>query len=130
MAWKDKIIPCSNGVTGVLSFLGGYQVCHNVCMGIITLLAVLGITVVGMPLAFLTSVAVPFWITAVILLFISLLMYWKMKCISKSMLIFNSGLIMAGVPFGWAQKVQLELWIIGGALIILSVVLFICGTEK
>ena len=58
----EKAATLSSSFSGALSFLGGYQVCHNVCLGIIALLSLIGITIVGMPLLFLTKVAIPFWI--------------------------------------------------------------------
>ena len=50
--------------SGIASFLGSYQVCHSACLALISLLSLVGITVAGMPLLFLTQVAIPFWITA------------------------------------------------------------------
>ena len=70
---KERLLGASGSVSGALGFLGGYQVCHNVCMGLITLLTFLGITVAGMPLLFLTKVAIPFWIAALTLLSITLI---------------------------------------------------------
>jgi len=77
-----------------MEFLGGYQVYHNICFGIITLLSLIGITLVGMPLLFLTKVAIPFWIAAVLLFVVTMVFYFKSKCISKNLLLFNSGIIM------------------------------------
>ena len=70
---KGKALTVTSSVSGVMGFLGGYQVCHNICLGIIALLSIIGITLVGMPLLFLTKVAVPFWIAATFLFVISLI---------------------------------------------------------
>ncbi len=121
----DKIVSASSCVSGSLSFLGGYQVCHNVCLGIIAVLSVVGITVVGMPLLFLQRVALPFWILAVALLGVTLVFYFQRKCISKNLIIFNSGIIIAGVPFKAVQDYAIILWIIGGSMVLLSILLFI-----
>ena len=74
---KEKLIGTSGGITGALSVLGSYQVCHNACLALISLLTVLGFTVAGMPLLFLTKVAIPFWIAAVSLLTITIILKYK-----------------------------------------------------
>ena len=124
-ATKEKALTITSSLSGTIGFLGGYQVCHNVCLGIIALLSFIGITLVGMPLLFLTKVAVPFWIVAVLLFGLTLMFYFKMKCISKNLLLFNGGIIIAGVPFNFIKDFSVYLWIIGGFLILLSLVLSI-----
>ena len=121
----EKAAGFSSTLSGSLSFLGGWQVCHNICLGIIALLSVIGITVVGMPLLFLTKVAIPFWIAAVALFIITLIFYFKMKCISKNLIILNAGIIIAGVPFQQVQNYSLVFWIIGGSLVVLSLFLYL-----
>lgn len=102
-----------------ISVLGSYQVCHSVCMAAISILAVLGITFAGMPLLFLTKVALPFWIIAVVLFFILLVLNLRgMHCISNNSLAFNSGLLIIGIPF--LQEYYLSLWVIGGVLVVYS----------
>lgn len=126
---KNKIIEKTGSITssisGVASFLGGYQVCHNVCLGIIALLSIIGITLVGMPLLFLTKVAIPFWIVAVALLGITLIFYFQKKCISKNLILLNSGIIIAGIPFKSLQDYSIIFWIIGSFLVLLSILFFI-----
>lgn len=119
---KEKILGTSGSITGALSFLGGYQVCHNACLALIALLTLLGFTVAGMPLLFLTKVAIPFWIAAVLLLIIMLaLNYKKIIHLSNKMLLFNSGLIIAGIPFQQLQQFNSVFWIIGGVLVVFSI---------
>ena len=120
-----KILNFTSSLSGTMGFLGGYQVCHNICLGIIALLSIIGITIVGMPLLFLTKVAIPFWIAAVILFLISLIFYFKMKCISKNLLLFNGGIIVAGVPFRSLNDYSIIFWIIGGILIALSLISYL-----
>lgn len=129
MKKKNRLIEragsISSCVSGTMSFLGSYQVCHNLCLGIITLLAIIGVTAVGMPLLFLTKVALPFWIAAALLFGLTLLFYFKMRCISKNLLLFNAGVLIAGVPFKAVQGYSPVFWGVGGALISVSVVWFI-----
>jgi len=123
---KERLLGASGSVSGALGFLGGYQVCHNVCMGLITLLTFLGITVAGMPLLFLTKVAIPFWIAALTLLSITLILnYKKIIHISDKIILLNSGLIIAGIPFQQIQQFNYIFWIIGGALAVFSVGWFV-----
>lgn len=128
--FREKILSISSSVSGVMGFLGGWQVCHNICLGIIALLSIIGITLVGMPLLLLTKVAIPFWITAVVLFVITLIFYFKMKCISKNLIIFNAGIIIAGVPFSQVQDYYLIFWVIGGSLVALSLILYIKNKLK
>ena len=123
---KEKLLGLSGSVTGTLSFLGGYQVCHNACLALVAFLTFLGFTLAGMPLLFLTKVAVPFWIAAVLLLILTIfLKYKKMMNISDKMILFNSGLIIAGIPFQQLQQFRLIFWMVGGTLVALSVILLI-----
>ena len=118
---KERVLGGTGTISGTLSFLGGYQVCHNACLGLIAILTFLGFTVVGMPLLFLTKVAIPFWIAAVLLLVIMLaLNYKKIIHLSNKMLLFNSGLVVAGVPFQQVQNFNYIFWIIGGVLVFSS----------
>ncbi len=119
---KERLSSFTGIFTGFLSFLGGYQVCHNVCIGIITLLSLIGITITGMPLLFLQKIAIPFWIAAFVLLIITLILYYKKKCISGSLIIINSGLIIAGVPFSNLQQYNLIFWIIGGIVLLIGII--------
>jgi len=122
---KERIIGATGSVSGIASILGSWQVCHNVCLVLIAMLSILGITVVGMPLAFLTKIAIPIWTVAFILLMITLILYIKKKCISSRLLMVNSGLIIAGIPFPFLQRFKVIFWIIGGILVITGISLFI-----
>jgi len=112
---KEKISTGTSIFSGIISFLGGYQVCHNVCLGIIALLSIIGITVVGMPLLFLQKFAIPFWIAA------ALLFYFKKKCISSNMIIINLGIIIASIPFNFLQDYVKMFWIMGGIIVLVGI---------
>ncbi len=119
---KEKILGASGSLSGVLSFLGGYQVCHNACLALVAFLTFLGFAVAGMPLLFLTKVAIPFWIAAISLLIITIIMrHKKIVNLSNKVILFNSGLIIAGVPFQQVQNFNYIFWITGGILAILSI---------
>ena len=119
---KDKILGASGSLTGSLSFLGSYQVCHNACLALVAFLTFLGFTVAGMPLLFLTKVAIPFWIAAVLLLSIMIILkYKKIIHASDKVILLNSGLIIAGIPFQQIQQFNYLFWIAGGVLVVFSI---------
>ena len=131
MSFKEKLLGISGGFSGSLSVLGSYQVCHNVCMGLISLLTLLGFTVAGMPLLFLTKIAIPFWMIAVMLLITMILLkYAKNMNISEKALLLNSGLIIAGTPFQQVQQFNYIFWIIGGVLVLFSIGWYLYGKLK
>lgn len=118
---KEKIVGATGSISGVASILGSWQVCHNICLMLIALLSIIGITVVGMPLLFLTKIAVYIWIIAVILLLIIIIVYIKKRCISLNLILINLGLIIAGIPFLPLQKFSIFFWIIGGILVVFGI---------
>jgi len=122
---KEKITSSAGIFSGITSFLGGYQVCHNVCLGIIAILSIIGITITGMPLLFLQKIAVPFWTAGIILLLITFIMYKKKKCISKNLIIINSGILIAGIPFKAVAEYSKYFWIAGGFIFIAGIILII-----
>ncbi|MCR4335145.1 MAG: hypothetical protein NUV57_01260 [archaeon] len=113
----EKVAGGTSTASGALSFLGGWQVCHNICLGLIGLLALIGISVEGMPLEFLQVYAIPLWTIALALLAFTGYMYAKHKCVSKNMLAINTGLIIAATPFPEADPFRIGLWIIGFGLV-------------
>ena len=123
----EKMSSLASTASGTAGFLGGWQVCHTVCLGLISLLSVVGITLVGMPLFFLTRVAVPLWIAAVVLWVITVGFYLRMKCISRNLALLNAGIIIAGVPFAVVKPILPLLWIVGGAAVVVSVLLMVKG---
>ena len=131
---KERLAGIAGSASGITSFLGSYQVCHSLCMGVITLLGIIGIAVVGMPLLFLTKVAVPFWIAAAMLLLITAGLHFRMRFKHRrafpKLIIFNSGLVIAGIPFQAFQRFHVLLWSMGGALIVLSLILFVKGRAE
>ena len=121
----NKMLSAAGSVSGLASILGSWQICHNVCLGIVALLSIVGITIAGMPLFFLTKFALPFWSLAAALFAITLFFYITKRCISPKLLLLNAGLIIAGIPFQSLQKLSPLFWSIGGALVLVSVFLFV-----
>ncbi|MDP3918642.1 MAG: hypothetical protein Q8Q35_01925 [Nanoarchaeota archaeon] len=122
---KQRGITSLGSISGLASVLGSWQVCHNICLGLIVLLSLIGITITGMPLFFLTKIAVPIWIVAFLLLGVTLGLYYKKKCISRNLIILNSGLILAGIPFQQVQSYSSYFLSIGGIVAVIGLSLFI-----
>lgn len=126
----EKAVGVTGSLSGAASILGSWQVCHSVCLGLIALLSLIGITLTGMPLLFLTKIAVPLWLIAVALLAVVAYFYFRMHCISKNLILVNSGLIIAGVPFKTLQQYQQVFWVIGGGLALAGIALYVKGKMK
>ena len=122
---KEKLIGATGTLSGFTSILGSWQVCHNICLAIIFALSLIGITITGMPLLFLTKIAVPLWTIAVLLLVVTTILYQTRKCISRNLIILNAGLIIAGVPFKPLQQYSAFFWSIGGLISLAAIMLFI-----
>ncbi len=124
---EGKAAGAAGSISGVASILGSWQVCHSVCLSLIALLSLIGITLTGMPLLFLTGIAVPLWLVAVALLGVVAYFYFRKHCISRNLMLFNSGLIIAGIPFQAVQQYQRTFWIIGGCVALAGILLYIRG---
>ncbi len=123
-AKSERKFVFASGVSGSLSFLGSWQVCHNLCLAVVAVLSLIGISVVGMPLLFLTQYAIYFWSGAVIFLVPTLYMHFKHpKCMSKNLIILNSGIVVFSVPF--IQELNPVFWTAGGAIILFTVYNFL-----
>ena len=129
MGIKEKAVGASGSVSGIASVLGSWQICHNACIGLIALLSILGITLTGMPLAFLTTIAIPLWSVAAFLWLVTLYLYKTKKCISLSLLTINTGLITTGIPFQALQPFKYFFWGFGGIITITGIVLWIKGRK-
>ena len=125
MALGEKTLAASGTLSGALGFLGGYQVCHSICIALISILAVVGITLNSFPFLFLTKIAVPLWIIAAALLAVTFVVYLKKHCVSRNLLIINSGLIVAGVPFEALQAYRVLFWVVGGVIVLIGIMLFV-----
>ena len=121
---NEKAVGALGSVSGLTSILGSWQICHNICLSLVAILGAIGIAVAGLPLIFLTKIALPAWILAVSLFFVTLFFYFKKKCIPQYMVVVNLGLLVAGTPFQSLKNYQTFFWIAGGAIIIFGVVLF------
>lgn len=123
---KDKYFSYLSSLSGVSGAFSSYQVCHSICLGIIALLSLIGITLTGFPLLFLLKIALPLWSIALVLFGVSIILYIKHKdCMPKNLLIFNFGAIIVGIPFENLAFLRAYFFIIGFSIIIFSLYLII-----
>lgn len=127
---EEKLSGAASASSGAMSFLGGYNVCHNICLALIAGLTIIGISIEGMPLAFLQEYAVPFWLVAITLLGVTMYLYTKHKCISKNLLAANTGLIIAATPFKELEAFQLVFWIVGFGLVGVAIINYVSEKMK
>ena len=123
--FKEKIVSLIGGVSGFSSILGSWQICHNLCLGLISLLSVIGISVAGMPFLFLTKIVIPLWTIALLLFGVTFYFYKKRKCVSKNLLLLNAGFLIAGIPFAFFEPYAIVLWTIGGAIAVMGIFNFV-----
>lgn len=123
MEIKEKAVSAGSMISGSASILGSYQICHSLCLSAITLLSLIGITVTGMPLLFLTKVAIPFWIAGFSLLAIMVILAkYDILHFSNKLMLANIGLLTAGVPFERLVQFQKFFWIMGAMIVVASIV--------
>ena len=122
---KEKYINYFSSLSGVSGVFSSYQVCHSICLGVIALLSLIGITLVGFPLLFLQKWALPLWSIALVLFSISIILNLKHKHISRNLLIFNFGAIIVGIPFENLAFLRIYFLIIGFSIIGFSLYLII-----
>lgn len=126
---KETLVKISGAGASCVSILGSYQLCHSICILAISLLAIIGITVTGMPLLFLTKLALPFWILAIILFSVLLILKIRgMGCINNNSLTFNGGLLITGIPF--LQDYYQYLWGIGSMFVLYSIINFFINKNR
>lgn len=122
---KEKVVAATGSVSGATSILGSWQICHNICLGLIWLLSIVGITASGMPFLFLTRIAIPAWTIAALLFAITTYMYIRKGCIPKWLWLFNAGLLITGIPFPALQPYHLLFWAAGGVIAIFGIIILI-----
>jgi len=140
---KDKVISATGSLSGGMSILSSYNVCHSICMGVIAALSVFGVAVAGFPLAFLLPYQPYFWAIGIAILVVALILYTQAKhslavpsgtgsareikgpCISKHMILANAGLLVSGIPFAKSQFSSYLLLTIGLVIVAAAIALYL-----
>ena len=113
----------ATSISGAASILGSWQICHAICLAIISALAMIGISVNFMPFLWLAEIVVYVWSFAAILLVVTIVLYVTKKCITRGMLTINTGLVIAGTPF--LSQIQVAFWTIGAVITIIGITMII-----
>ncbi len=124
---QGKAISGINAAAGGAGIISAHNVCHAVCEGLVGIAAVFGITGIGMPLAFLTDYNIYFWAMALAFLLFGFAILIRKRCISKNMMLFNSGIVLIGVPFSFLSPALPVFWAAGSLLVLFSVYRFLKG---
>lgn len=128
---KESVFGYTGTVSGGASILSSYTICHQVCLGLIALLSIVGITVAGMPLAFLSKYTMFFWgLGAAMMGITAILYFFHPHCISGRLLSANAGFLIAGLPFEAFLKYQRFLWTAGVAIVISTLALWLWDKRK
>src|SRR3989344_3200079 len=120
---RGNVVGAAAGASGAGSVISAHNVCHAICLAVVSLLSVFGIIVSSDILMWLQDYNMLFWGMGLAFLFISLALLVRYKnCISRELIIFNTGLLIAGVPFmGDYDKIA---WIIGGIIAASAIYLY------
>ena len=89
--------------SGILGGIGSvHNVCHSLCVTVVSILAIFGITTSILPLMFLQTYQMYFWLGALVFTAASLYFYLKQRSRvvrDRNLLFINSGLLIFGLPF-------------------------------
>ncbi len=114
------VFAIAGSVSGAGSIISAHNVCHSICLAVVALLSVFGIIVSSDVLMWLQDYNLFFWSMGISFLGISLVLYYKKPCcISKKMILFNTGLIIVGFPF--LAAINLVFWVFGGGVTLFSI---------
>ena len=118
-----KAIGAATGVSGAGGVISAHNVCHAICLAVVSLLSVFGIIVSSDVLMWLQEYNMLFWGMGVSFLLVSLALLVRYKnCISKKLIIFNLGLIIIGIPF--IGPFDFLAWFAGGAIALYAIYLY------
>ena len=121
---EGKVVSAATGASGAGSIISAHNVCHMICLAVVSLLSVFGIIVSSDILMWLQDYNMLFWGMGIAFLLISVALLVRYKnCISKKLILFNTGLIIIGTPFlGAYDKAA---WIAGGAIALSAIYLYV-----
>ncbi len=114
-----RITGIFSGVSGTGSIISAHNVCHALCLAVVGLLSIFGIAASSDILMFLENYTLFFWSMGMLFLVLSLLLYLKFPhCMSKKMILANSGILVIGIPY--LSSFNLLFWVVGGTILIAS----------
>ena len=131
LALKKRIFGGGGTVSGVFGAIGSvHNVCHSLCVTVVSILAIFGITTQILPLMFLQTYQRYFWGVALIFTGVSLYLYRQQEqkvSRDRNLLLINTGLLIFGLPFSSLSEYSNFFRFIGGGLALASLTLLIFG---
>lgn len=102
LSLKSRLFGGGGTTSGVLGGIGSlHNVCHSLCVTVVSIAALFGITLNILPLMFLQTYQLYFWIAALIFTVTSLYFYLQQRrkvARDRNLLLINSGLLIFGLP--------------------------------
>src|SRR3989338_11189084 len=100
---KSRMFVLGGTASGVVGGIGSlHNVCHSLCVTVVSILAIFGITTQILPLMFLQTYQRYFWGVALIFTGVSLYLYRQQEqkvSRDRNLLLINTGLLIFGLPF-------------------------------
>ncbi len=102
LSLRSRLFGSGATTSGVLGGIGSvHNVCHSICMGIVSAAALFGITLNILPLMFLQTYQLYFWWAAFVFTMLSLYFYLTLRQkrdFDRNLLIVNYGMLTFGLP--------------------------------
>src|SRR3989344_135518 len=95
---QNRVFGFLGSASGGGAIASAHNVCHSVCVGLASLLAMFGIIISDTALMFLQDYNAYFWLMGMFFLLVSVFLLIKEKPVSVNMMIFNTGLLIASNP--------------------------------
>ncbi|MBI4896422.1 MAG: hypothetical protein HY832_02640 [Candidatus Aenigmarchaeota archaeon] len=121
---RENILGFFSSASGGGAIAGAHNVCHALCIGASSALAIVGISVSSTALMFLEEYALPFWVMGLFFFIINMILYFITGHIAKKLTIFNAGMLIVGFPFVQRAAFAWMFWISGMAFVAVSVGMF------
>ena len=127
MDFKNRLFGGGGTASGVLGGIGSiHNVCHSLCVSVVSALAIFGITTQILPLMFLMTYQLYFWLAALVFTALSFYFFLKQKQVivrDRNLLFINGGLLLFGLPFSQLADYMDLFRFMGGSLAVLGVFL-------
>ncbi len=125
---KNKALEGGGAVAGTFGSIGSIpNLCHALCLSVISFISLFGITISILPLMFFQTYRLYFWLTAFLLAGISFYLFFKKKNYTAShrnFLLINTGLIIFSMPFSFVADYMDFFRFVGVILVFIGLFLF------
>lgn len=133
IALKTRWLEGGGTTSGIFGAIGSvHNVCHSLCVIVVSILAIFGITASILPLMFLQTYQMYFWVTALVFTTASFYFYLQQRhraARDKNLLFINSGLLIFGLPFSQLADYIDFFRFTGGALAFTGLLLLFFGKK-